>query len=278
MIDASMESRRPGGGPGFSEAVSFAFADPDRDLYGMARLGVAGTSASALAVLMRGREPVAAFAEGGIEVADGADWSAFTAGPVTATVDAPLERWRVSFGGAFELSFEAVSAPGALSAVGGTEGYEQLCRVSGSAGEVAIDGLGQRGHSWGEADWDRIELTRSVSAWLDDDALGGIAFASARPAGAGFASESTAAVLVEAGEAVPVFDPRLSTTYDGDGHTRRAGFELWVTEDGYPLRAAGEDVCGTTMDLGALRLDLAFMRWVAEGRVGVGRYEILRRT
>ena len=72
--------------------------------------------------------------------------------------------------------------------------------------------------------------------------------------------------------------PRLSTTYDGDGRQRRAGLELWVDEDGCPRRAAGEVVCGTSLDLGRLRLDCAFFRWRMEGREGVGRYDVLRRT
>ena len=32
------------------------------------------------------------------------------------------------------------------------------------------------------------------------------------------------------------------------------------------------------MDLGALRLDSAFLRWRMEGREGVGRYDVLRRA
>jgi hypothetical protein len=76
-----------------------------------------------------------------------------------------------------------------------------------------------------------------------------------------------------------VEDPRLSTTYDGDGHQRRAGLELWVSEeDDYPRRAAGEVVCGSSLELGALRLDLAFMRWHAEGVTGIGRYDVLRKA
>ena len=37
-------------------------------------------------------------------------------------------------------------------------------------------------------------------------------------------------------------DPRLSTTYDGDGHPTRATLELWITqgEREFPRRAAGE--------------------------------------
>jgi hypothetical protein len=39
----------------------------------------------------------------------------------------------------------------------------------------------------------------------------------------------------------------------------------------------GEVVTGSTLELGALRLDVAFMRWHIEGRTAVGRYDILRR-
>ena len=77
---------------------------------------------------------------------------------------------------------------------------------------------------------------------------------------------------------MPVLDPRLSTTYDAGGRQRHAGLELWVDEDGFPRRAAGEVVCGTTLDLGRLRLDCAFFRWRMDGREGVGRYDVLRRT
>ena len=49
-------------------------------------------------------------------------------------------------------------------------------------------------------------------------------------------------------------------------------------EDDYARRAAGEVVCGTTLDLGRLRLQCAFFRWRMEGRTGVGRYDVLTRA
>jgi hypothetical protein len=70
----------------------------------------------------------------------------------------------------------------------------------------------------------------------------------------------------------------LSTTYDADGRQRHAGAELWVDDDGPPRRLAGHVLCGTTLDLGRLRLDCAFFRWHMDGREGVGRYDVLRRT
>jgi hypothetical protein len=36
--------------------------------------------------------------------------------------------------------------------------------------------------------------------------------------------------------------------------------------------------CGTSLELGRLRLDCAFFDWRMEGRVGVGRYDVLRRA
>jgi hypothetical protein len=77
----------------------------------------------------------------------------------------------------------------------------------------------------------------------------------------------------------PVAEPLLSTTYDDEDRQHTAGLELWVGEDdGYPLRAAGQVLCGTTLDLGTLRMDCAFFRWQMEGRRGVGRYDVVRRA
>jgi hypothetical protein len=170
--------------------------------------------------------------------------------------------------------------------VGGSEGYEQVCHVQGTvrAGgrELEVDGLGQRGHAWGTTDWSTVGSVRTVSAWMGPD--GAIMLQAVRPADApGHDADEIAAVLVEgAGPGAviaPVAAPRLSTTYDGDGRHRQAGFELWVSEeDEYPRRAAGEAVCGTTLELGRLRLELAFFLWRMEGRVGLGRYEVLRRA
>ena len=56
-----------------------------------------------------------------------------------------------------------------VARVGGMAGYEQPVRVRGEAvvgsDRLSVDGLGQRGHSWGAPDWDRIELARTVSVW-----------------------------------------------------------------------------------------------------------------
>ena len=94
-------------------------------------------------------------------------------------------------------TFEALTPPAeyggrqALVKAGGMEGYEQFCRVRGDR-RRPVHGLGQRGHSWGNPDWDKIALTRTIGAWFDDAT--GIALATVRPAKADHhADEATGA-------------------------------------------------------------------------------------
>lgn len=286
--------RRDGGGD-FSTAMTVAFGDPAAGLYGVARLGLAEGGASGLALLFWRGEPVAVRAEGGVEVAEApASWDEVSAAGLDTTVVEPLRRWQLQFAGdeaSFDLELEATGPlaeldPGsAVAKVGGMAGYDQPVRVRGSAtvgdARLTVDGLGQRGHSWGSPDWERIERARTLSAWLSDDLA--ISLTAVRPSGKDdHAAEAVAATILDRDEeagarALAVIDPRLSTTYDEDGRQRQAGLELWV-DDEYPRRAAGEVVCGTTLDLGRLRLDCAFFRWRMEGREGYGRYDVLRRA
>jgi hypothetical protein len=300
VIEPQDERARPGTDEGFGDAVAFAFGDEDSELFGTARIGFSPATGtlSALAVVFAGGEPVAAVARGDIEAGE-VDWNAAEADGVRAAIDEPLRRWSVGFdgdGASFSARFEALAEPmefGADSPIaraGGVEGYEQLCAVEA---EVTIGGetrelrsLGQREHSWGAPCWDRIARAGTVSAWLAPDRA--IALRTVRPADAeGTDDEAVSAVLVDADpadpdagpEAHPVAEPRLSTTYDAEGHQRRAGLELWVGEDDpLPRRAGGRALCGTTLELGRLRLDTAFFAWRMEGRAGVGRYDLLRRA
>jgi hypothetical protein len=294
-IGPEHEVPRPDAGEGFSEAVTVAFGDPRAELYGVARLGLAEGGASGLALLFWRGEPVAVRAEGGAEVDGPSSWDEVSAAGLDTSVVEPLRSWRLQFAGdeaSFDLDLEATGPLSELppdhpvARVGGMTGYEQPLRVRGHAtvgdARVAVDGLGQRGHSWGAPDWDRIELTRAVSAWMGDDLA--VSLTAVRPAGKrDHAAEAVVASILDRDEdgvahAVDVADPRLSTTYDDDGRQRQAGLELWVDEDGYPRRAAGELACGTSLDLGRLRLDCAFFRWRMEGRQGFGRYDVLRRV
>jgi hypothetical protein len=280
------------GGEGFTDAVTFAFADRAAGFFGLARAGVAGGAGglqgSALGVLFAGREPVGVLAEGENALPPTADWDDLRMPGLAVRTLEPHVRWQVTLeapgGSGFDLEFTAASPPAELgeqdaaARLGGMAGHERLCRVTGTAAGHRIDCFGQRGRSWGVADWSRIALTRSLAAWLDDGTS--LTVAAVRPANAdSHADEAVWAALLDAEGSVGVGDPRVSTTYDGDGHQRRAGLELWVSEDDdYPRRAAGQVLCGSSVELGQLRLDCAFFVWQVDGREGVGRYDLVRRA
>jgi hypothetical protein len=280
------------GGEGFTDAVTFAFADRAAGFFGLARAGVSGGAeglqGSALGVLFAGREPVGVLAEGENALPATADWDDLRMPGLAVRTLEPHVRWQVTLeapgGSGFDLEFAAASPPAELSEedaaarLGGMAGHERLCRVTGTAAGHPIDCFGQRGRSWGVADWSRIALTRSLAAWLDNGSS--LTVAAVRPADAeSHADEAVWAALLDAEGSVGVDDPRVSTVYDGDGHQRRAGLELWVSaDDDYPRRAAGQVLCGSSVELGQLRLDCAFFVWQVDGREGVGRYDLVRRA
>lgn len=272
-LEAPRELRKPGD----TDAVTFSWADVDAGLYGLARvatgMGMDGeTSTSALAVGFLGREPL------------GANVSSPAEG-LQAVTEEPLTRWTIRGAGEldFELTFEALTAPvtysgrQALVKAGGMEGYEQLCRVTGTMEGRTVDGLGQRGRAWGNPDWDKITLTRSVGAWFDDGS--GVALGLVRSTKASdHADEAAWGASFSSEGSHEVDEVRLSTTTDDAARQIRAGIELYLHKDAeYPYRGVGEVLTGSTLELGALRMDVAFFRWHIEGRTGVGRYDLIRR-
>jgi hypothetical protein len=189
-------------------------------------------------------------------------------------------------GHGFDLTFEAIGPPAevpeAIARAGGMGGHEQPCAVHGTVrtgGRVhRVRCLGQRGHARGEADWDHIERVRIIAAWPEDApalAVTAIRREGVREHGA----EAVWAVLMGEHDAVEVDQLRLTTTYDADDRQRRAGLELWVGEnDDFPHSGFGTVLCGSTLELGQLRLDCAFFRWQLDGSAGVGRYDTLRKV
>ncbi len=289
-ITAEHEAPRPSpaGRSGFADAVTVAFGDPAQRTYGLARLGLSEDGASVLAVLFDGPETVAAHAEGGLPAVT--RWEDITGGRVRHEVLEPLAAWTVAFddgeGNGFDLRLTATSAPaaapedGEAARVGGMVGYDQLCAVEGvvriGGQDRAVRCAGQRSRGWGAPDWNRIELARTVSAWFDDGS--GVLLTGIRPAGATPEVEARTAFLLEDGEPTAVPTVHLSTAYDAEGRQRRAGIELWDDPEQWPHRAAGDLICGSSLDLGRLRYDCAFFGWRMDGRTGVGRYDVLRRV
>ncbi|MGI8802611.1 MAG: hypothetical protein ACR2KV_10630, partial [Solirubrobacteraceae bacterium] len=156
-----------------------------------------------------------------------------------------LAGWRATDeDGVLELAFEPIGRPAVFS----DGSREWLCRARGTAAGRAVDCLGHaivggeppRGRR-------RPGLGRVVAAWLGEDLA--VALHARRPARArNHEAEEVDGFLLRGSppEPHPIEDPRLSTAYGGDGRQppsvmpRRAGLELWETEDSdYPLRGAG---------------------------------------
>lgn len=292
MTTEADELAHPQDGDGFAESLTFQAADEQAGLHLLARIGLAVGRASALVLMLREGRPALAVTAGDVELAD-PDLRDVTAGGLRATITEPLREWTLAFEGEqgrFALRLTAVTTPiEALTAASGTTGYEQLCAVDGEVvldGEqLALAGAGQRGHSWGVTDWDRLERVATIGAWLDGPRAA-LAW-SARPSGAaGHGSDAVTAAVVDAdGEGpfmIEVERARLSTISNPSGHQLRAGLELWpVREDdepAWPHRAAGEAVAGATVDLGRLTLQAGFFRWRMSGHEGPGCYHMLRRS
>jgi len=281
--------------PAFFDALTFSFGDPARELYGVARLALDGDAhATGMAIIYAGHQPVAGARQAAVALEGHVTgWESVRAAGVSCTVQQPLQAWTVSYedadGGGFELRLEATSAPAVIepdapaAQAGGLQGYEQTCSVSGTVTHGGrsheLRCLGQRGHLWGAPDLESIEVARTLSAWLGADRA--LTLTAVQPAGAKLRhlDEAIAGWIVEGGEPVAIAEPRLSTTYDGALRQQRAGLELWMDDEGtVGRRAWGEVLCGTTIDLGDMRLDSAFFHWRMEGREGVGLYDVLRRT
>lgn len=282
-MSAAPDAPQLDGGSGFSDALTYAFADETGEVCGVARLGLSEGGASGLVLVFRDGEPVAVQADG--DGTPGDQWEQVSAAGLSTETVEPDRLWRVRLAGdvGFDLEFRSVGAPIVLAAdssaaaAGGMEGNDHVCRVRGTVGGRPFTGMGQRGRSWGAPDWDRMILARTISAWFDDEhALSAVAIRSAKAKS--HADEQTSAFVLTGDEVREVGEPRLSTTYDAQERQRAAGLELYVTpDDEFALRVAGEVVAGTSLDLGRLRLDCAFFRWRMNGLEGVGRYDVLRR-
>ena len=233
-------------------------------LYGLARIGLSpgedgeGRAAARSPCCSRGASRSRRSRAAGSRSAGGAGWDSIALGGLRMDVtERPLRDWTVAMEGeqqGFELRFQALSPPAliagddAVARAGGMAGYEQLCGVTGvGAGRRQADEvrcLGQRGHGWGEPDWDRIDAARTIAAWLEDGY--GVAL-DQRAAGGRRARRGAdlGRAARRGGNAAASTTARLSTTYDADGRQRRAGLELWVGER-VPLRRLGR---------GAVRVD-----------------------
>jgi hypothetical protein len=258
----------PGG-----DALTIAFADLRQQLAGVARLGVSEHGASGLLLLFHRGDTAAVSADGAVALPEAPQaWDDVSAAGIDVT-ETTLH-W-AGDDGALDLRLEPAGPPAEVS--GGTE---QPLRITGTAtvggARLTFDGRGQRTRSSFAPDWERTELARTLQVWLADGRT--VTVTALRERGRAHGEERLEAVIVDGEAVTPVPDPRLSTTYDGEGRQRHAGLELWLSDDGPVHRLAGEAVAGTTLDLGRLKLDTAFFAWRSAGALDAGRYDVLRRA
>ncbi|MGO9976318.1 MAG: hypothetical protein ACLP01_26630 [Solirubrobacteraceae bacterium] len=227
------------------------------------RRGARGAGHDGLA----GVDPVLAI--GSVQDGERPQWT-----PVTLKPD-PDGQWTVSGAGhAFTIAAQQSSA-----ATSEAEVVLQLCRVRGAVqrngAAVEVECHGARcasARSTGSL--------RFVATWFENDAA--LALLASRPAGAkGHDLDVVAAAVQGEGPQLTVFDPRLSTTYGGDGAPARMGIEMWLgaTEEGdlSSRRVAGEVTQpGTSISVAGVMLEALALRCHSRGAPGAGVYVIAR--
>jgi hypothetical protein len=184
--------------------------------------------------------------------------------------------WRLSADGV-ELT---VAAAGPMVKLPGEEDFDQLCQVHGSLGvQRPIDCLGRRATRTA-ALGKEFESIRDVSAWFAPDE--GVALTALRRRKTrGHEQDAVSGAVLDVTAAAPVADPRLSTTYNGQGLPTRMGLELWLDseeeEQQYPRRAAGQAEAAPAVAEDAEReLVAQLLRCQSRGNQGTGVYLLLR--
>jgi hypothetical protein len=165
--------------------------------------------------------------------------------------------------------------------------FDAVCRVHGGitveAVEHDVECLGRLAVHGGAGDLDKFESVRDVSAWFDP--THGLSLVAMRPRKSrGQDADLVSAVVLEPEGPLAIDDPRLSTTYAGDGRPLRVGLELWISagddeEEQYPRRAGGESLgVAATGRLGRFDVLAQFVRWDSRYGDGAGVYLLAQQS
>jgi hypothetical protein len=128
----------------------------------------------------------------------------------------------------------------------------------------------------------RLDSIRLVGTWFP--APYGLALLAGRPEGAaGQDRDQIEATVLGEDQELKLFEPRLSTTYDGDGAVSRMGIELWLgeSEEGEQTsrRVAGERSGSRAVaTVAGARVEALGMRCHGRGEDGAGVYLLLRQA
>jgi hypothetical protein len=241
-----------------------AFGTPDGSVWG------AGLDAGVPAMVATGgAEPVAVALAWD---ADRPEW-ALSGDRISLTVSPTAEPQPPAGDGEPPAGDDEPPAPPATAAPASWSGRQELCRVTGTVGGAEIDCVGVRTELT-QVRPGELGSVRGFSGWVSDvEAVTLLALRSGSEAH--HERDLVAATVFEPDRWMSSHDPRLSTTYDGDGNPTRATLEMWIThgEREFPRRAAGEaagpsvSVAGDQMTLQVLPL-----RCHSRGSDGAGIY------
>jgi hypothetical protein len=286
MITAEHEEVRRGAGAGFVDSVSLEFSHPEASLFGLARMTRRPSSERAHGRLLLFRSG-ALVEQLELEQHGEIDWRDANIDGIRLRTEAPLERWSLEAGGAessmrleARASTPARSLADEIAQAVGIERYEQVCEVEGevTTGErtQTVHCRGRRVHAWGNPDPESSSRWRSLFAVT---AAGRAISAAAAlpPTSPGHDRELRYARWLDADDAPPFEEVRVSTVYDINGSPTKAGLELWMPGDELPRRLGGAAVCGTRIERDDQVIALSFFRWSIDDEPAYGSYEIIER-
>jgi hypothetical protein len=244
-----------------------AFGSPDGSVWG------AGLDAGVPALVATGGgEPVAVALAWD---ADSPEWG-LSGDRISLTVSPTSEPQPPPGDGESPADDDAPAAPAEAAPPPTWSGRQELCRVTGTVDGAKIDCVGVRTELT-QVRPGELGSVRGFSGWVSDvEAVTLLALRSGSEAH--HEHDLVAATVFEPDRWMTSHDPRLSTTYDGDGNPTRATLEMWITqgERELPRRAAGEAagpsvvVAGDQMTLRVLPL-----RCHSRGSDGAGVYLLL---
>ncbi|MEW5733669.1 MAG: hypothetical protein AB1921_02380 [Thermodesulfobacteriota bacterium] len=290
---SSMEGlHAPAPDPFWQESWYFNFADAGAEVFGLCRIGMRPGKgrADGLALCSVKGAPVLLYPALGLGISGPGvrlrEPEDLCTKKLRFACEKPMTSWRLTLSGAkagFELSWQAMTPVFVFPSPSAGEGksaardhYEQAGKVSGTlrlGGErVAINGMGQRDHSWGPRNWAGVGAWTWISAQFDR----GFAFnywsvgtGSEKTAGGFFADEE---------EAVAVTEGEVSFDGDEKGRRHRGGRLRLALADGRikNIRFTQRAFWPLYKD-GALIFE-NFGTFFCEEASGVGVTEVLRRS
>lgn len=286
LVAADERIHPAGDGALWNDSLYFNCYDPSKEVGIVTRIGILPNQGQANVLMLAFAGAEVAGAHVRVEERPSGDWDDLAVGGVRYRVAGPFVRCEiVSEVEGMKASLEvtpftpAVSYHGVHGNLTDTYGvaaghYEQSCRVTGwveIGGErVALEGWGQRDHSWGIRDWSGVEWWYWVSPVFGDDLSLNVFKAS------GGGGTSTGGMLWMAGTAAPVVSAEIEVESDAEGRQQRARVRASDAE-ARTIEVEGTRIALASLPAGTAVVEEAFFRFTHGDRTGFGIFEYLRR-